>query len=105
LLYTLSTDCTENTASEKTSVIVCVSIAKGVCLPSHCLAMAAYSGSIIQAFIHHVTISWKHFVSLSYKQIHFNFEPQCAAFVVRQVKSLVTTFEGLQPSSHTIKIK
>jgi hypothetical protein len=80
---------------------VCVSIAAGAGLPSHCLAMAAYSGfhpschNVLETFCFAI-VQTNTFSILNHKS---------AAFVVRQANSLVTTFEDLQPSSHTIKRK
>jgi hypothetical protein len=41
------------------SIVVYWFIAAEVCLPFHCLAMAACSCSTIPAFSHHVTICWR----------------------------------------------
>jgi hypothetical protein len=40
----------ENTASNSSSIVACVFIAAGKCLPSHCLDTAFFSGSTILAY-------------------------------------------------------
>jgi hypothetical protein len=56
LLYSLGTDCIQNTASNSSSIVACLYVSMEMCL-SHCyLAMAVPSCSTILAFSHHVTI-------------------------------------------------
>jgi hypothetical protein len=43
-------------SSNSSSIVVCVSVAAEICLPTHSLATAISSVSIILAFIPHVTI-------------------------------------------------
>jgi hypothetical protein len=39
------------------SIVKCVFISAGTCLPSRCLAMNVYSGSAIPAFRRHITMT------------------------------------------------
>jgi hypothetical protein len=47
---------TQSTVSRGSSIIVCVSVAAGACIPSRCLAITAYSGSARPAFRRHDTV-------------------------------------------------
>jgi hypothetical protein len=47
MLYSLGKDRIENTASNSSSTVVCVSVEVDTCLFGCCLAMAVYSGSTI----------------------------------------------------------
>jgi hypothetical protein len=40
LITSLQTDQVENTVSKSTCIVACISVASGMCLPSHCLATA-----------------------------------------------------------------
>jgi hypothetical protein len=46
----------ENTTSKSSSVVVCVFVPAGTCLPSHCIAVAVSSGYAILPFRCHVTV-------------------------------------------------
>jgi hypothetical protein len=48
------------------SIVACIFVAAGTCLPSRCLAMNVYSGSTIPAFRRHVTISSWHMIRQHY---------------------------------------
>jgi hypothetical protein len=52
----LAMDCIENTSSSGSSVVMCVSIAAGMCLLSYCIAVGISSGCAVLAFMHHVAI-------------------------------------------------
>jgi hypothetical protein len=43
-------------SNESYSIVACIFVAAGMCLPSRCLAMNIYSDFIIQAFGRHVTM-------------------------------------------------
>jgi hypothetical protein len=47
----------ENIFSNNCSAFVYVTVVMRMCLPSHCLAMDVFSGSIIPGFRQHVTVS------------------------------------------------
>jgi hypothetical protein len=57
LLYSLSMDRTENTASNSSSVVACISVAAVMWqLLNHCLAMAVSAGFIVPVFCRHATV-------------------------------------------------
>jgi fucose permease len=56
LLYSLGMDGIENTTSNSSSSVVCVSIIVGACLPSCCLAVTLSSRFSLLAFSPHVTL-------------------------------------------------
>jgi hypothetical protein len=55
-LYSLSMDHIKNTVSNIFSIIVYISVAMGMCWPSHCLTMDVSSASAILTFRHFVTL-------------------------------------------------
>jgi hypothetical protein len=52
----LGMDCIENNNSCGSSIVACIHVAMGACLPGHCLTMVTSSSSTIPPFRHHVTI-------------------------------------------------
>jgi hypothetical protein len=57
-LYSFGVDPTENTVSNNFSIVACVFVAAGTCLPSRCLAMDVSYGSTIPAFRRHVIVCY-----------------------------------------------
>jgi hypothetical protein len=55
-LHNLSANQIENTTSNSFSVVLCISVAVGVCLPGHCLAVATFSGFTMPPFRYHVAV-------------------------------------------------
>jgi hypothetical protein len=55
-LYSLGADPTENTVSNNSSIVACVFVVAGTCLPSRCLVMEVSSGSVTPASRRHVTL-------------------------------------------------
>jgi hypothetical protein len=56
LLYNLGTDRTENTASNSSHIVTCVSVDADTCLSIRCLATALYSVSTAPPFMCHVSV-------------------------------------------------
>jgi hypothetical protein len=55
-LYSLAPDPTENTVYNYSSIVACIYVVAGTCVPNRCLAIDVSSGSTIPNFRHHVTI-------------------------------------------------
>jgi hypothetical protein len=55
-LYSISRNCTENTASNSSSIVACEFTAMETHLPHHCLTMAVSSCSTTPAFNHRVRL-------------------------------------------------
>jgi hypothetical protein len=86
--YNLGKDRIENTASNSSSVVACVSVAAEACSAWRCLAMTVASGSTIPPFSCHVTI-----------------ETIVKGLCIREIKPIVTQCKAvlLQDGANVIK--